>query len=193
MTAQPPSSPPPGWYPAPDGPFERWWDGGAWGESRPGQAPGQPFPGQPFQGQPLPNQPQAATSQIVRLAGWILTGCGVVMAISTLLPWASVLGESIAGTSTGDGKVILVAALIVTALGVVRGIGVRGRGWALGVPITTLVIGLLVTLISIIDAADISSVGNGWLAVSVGFGLILTILSGIATVAASVLALARNR
>jgi hypothetical protein len=175
MTAQPPSGPypPPGWYRAPEGPFERWWDGSQW------TAHARPLPA-------LSAPTQAPLSAAARAAGWLMAAAGGLVVIGALLPWATWGPFTLAGTS-GDGQITLVLGLVATAVGVWRGLAQRPSGLQLATSVTGVALGGVVTLVGLVDTANVSDYAN------VGGGLTLTILAGLALVGASIFGVVKQR
>ena len=125
----------------------------------------------------------------------IAAGASVLTVLGVLLPWATLSDEGLGGAlqaigqsltttglETGDGKIVLVLALIgaglTGALFFGRSLPVSNRAATL---IATICLGL-VGLISLIDVMDISGM------VSVGIGLWLCLVGGLAGAAASFLA-----
>src|SRR3954471_1988379 len=101
----PPAPPAAGWYPNPQGPGQRYWDGQQWTEH--------------FQGAPLSpsNAPSATTARPTSF--WLAIGGLAGMAIGAFGPWVTALGGaiSVSGTSDGrDGWIVLGAAVIAGAL-----------------------------------------------------------------------------
>jgi hypothetical protein len=172
MTAQWPSGPqaPPGWYPAPEGPYERWWDGYQWTPHA----------------RPLSILVPTRLSTGARAAGWLIVVSGLMIVIGAMLPWASFGPFTVAGTS-GDGGITLVLGLIAIAAGVGRGVAHSPSGWQLAIAITCLVLGAIVTLIGLIDAGEVSDV------VTVGSGLVLTIVGGLALTTSAIVGLVKQR
>ena len=125
-----------------------------------------------------PTSPQVSPPQgrarIVGLAG------AAAAAIGSLLPWATVGPITVRGTD-GDGTITLVVAAI-AALFAFR--LPNGRGSR----ILPLIGGLLIAAIGIWDMVDISSQSDGFFEVSIGIGIVITTLGGIALLAAFVLA-----
>jgi hypothetical protein len=165
---------PPGWYPAPEGPFERWWDGYQWTPHS------RPLPAQTF------GPGGRAMSSTARTAGWLMAAAGGVIVIAAMMPWASFGPFTVAGTS-GDGGITLVLGLLAAAGGVWRGLSQRPSGWQLAIAVTDLVIGGVVTLIGIADAGDVSGVAT------VGSGLILTIVGGVGLIGAAAFGVVKHR
>lgn len=128
------------------------------------------------------------------LLGWLLLVAAAVAAIAAVLPWATVFAQSFPGTD-GDGVLVIICAIVLATCAVVIGLH-NGRLWA---SITACVLSVLITLIGLIDLADVSnvvrSVEHGFLSgsVSVGAGLWLTVVSGLAAVGLSVAAIVRRR
>lgn len=164
------SSAPPGWYPASEGPFERWWDGNQWAaQTRPlGSTDAQP-----------------RASRASRIAGWLMVGFGALVVLAALLPWATLGPFSVAGTE-GDGAITLTLGLLVAGLGIARGVGAKAKFWQVGVPVACLVCGLLVTLVGFYDTVNVSETA------SAGSGLILTILGGLGLLGAALFGLIRR-
>ena len=119
----------------------------------------------------------------------------IVIIVGSVLPWATVslgdLSESVGGMD-GDGAITLVLGLLLGAFAVyayLRG-APRGLAWAAAV------VAAIVAVVAIIDIADVSSLSGdlGDLAdVSVGFGLWLVLIGGIAgTILAAALALRKT-
>jgi len=112
---------------------------------------------------------------------------GVVAAflvlVGSFLPWATIsfLGEMSMSGMEGDGKITFVLAI---AAGVLIGLWKR--------PLVLVAAGVagLAALIALIDLIDVGRVAGdlgGFIEVSPGFGLILTLLAALATVALAVL------
>jgi hypothetical protein len=174
---------PPGWYPAPEGPFERWWDGHQWtAHARPLPHPMTPMV--PAYGTaPMYAGPMSGAA---RAAGWLMAASAGLILIGAMLPWATFGPFTVAGTS-GDGGLTLVFGLIAAAAGVWRGLSQRPSGWQLAIPIVNLALGGIVTLIGLADAGDVSDVAT------VGSGLVLTVLGGMALVGTSIFGLVKQR
>ncbi|HEY8547284.1 MAG TPA: DUF2510 domain-containing protein [Acidimicrobiales bacterium] len=180
---------PPGWYPDPWGQAgRRWWDGTQWSQHVDG----------PFT-VPAPVQSAAQPVTGTTLLGLrLVAGGALVVALGALLPWVKVTAPFVgtitkAGTE-GDGVLTLLGALIFGGL-VVRGL--MGR-WSRGQVIGALVVASLVTLVAVIDTADVANrVGDladdAAVDASVGIGLWLTLLGGIVAVAGTITALASRR
>ena len=141
---------------------------------------------------------------------------GGVGILGAFLPWLSLSGaasgfveaaldaqgESLSGIGR-DGNLTIVLAIVAAAMGGIRLAGKAPKG----APITGIVAGVLITLIAIYDIGDVGSVsdalaqesGGGLygtmldLQVSVGIGLWLTLIAGIAVVITSILALRSNK
>jgi hypothetical protein len=172
MTAQWPSGPhaPPGWYPAPEGPFERWWDGFQWTPHA----------------RPLSILVPTRLSTGARAAGWLVVASGLMIVIGAMLPWVALGPFTIAGTSA-DGGITLVLGLIAMAGGVGRGLAHSPSRWQLAIAVTCLVLGSIVTLISLVDAREVSDVAT------VGSGLVLTVVGGVALTASAIAGLVKQR
>lgn len=155
----------------------------------------QPQPG-PYGPQPMtygyPLAPPPRLSEPV--VGWLLLGAGALTMVAAALPWASVLGTSIAGTR-GDGKISLFCGAVIAILGVLIGLR-QGRVW---VSITACVFAVFVALIGLADIGNVSSVADGSVtailgddAVTVGAGLWVTLVAGLAGIAVSIVGIARR-
>ena len=130
------------------------------------------------------------------MLGWALLGAGVAAVAGSVLPWASV---HLFGTSTtvngtdGDGKLTIVLALLVAAMGLLIGLR-QGRLWT---AIVGLVAGVLTAFIALIDVVDISGVvgSDDRLPVDVispGFGIWLVLVAGLAGLGLSIAAMVRR-
>jgi hypothetical protein len=165
---------PPGWYPAPEGPFERWWDGYQWTPHS------RPLPVPLFAAYP------PALSSAARIAGWLMAVAGGVIVIAAMMPWATFGPFTVSGTN-GDGGITLVLGLIAAAGGIWRGLSQRPSGGQIAVGVTNLVLGSVVALIGLVDAGDVSDVAT------IGSGLVLTILGGMALAGTAVFGVVRHR
>lgn len=118
--------------------------------------------------------PPSGRARIVGLAG------AVAAAIGSFLPWATVGPITVNGTD-GDGTITLVIAAIaaVFAFRLPNGRGSR---------ILPLIGGLLIAAIGIWDTVDISSQSDEFFKTSIGIGIVITTLGGIALVVAYVVA-----
>jgi hypothetical protein len=120
---------------------------------------------------------------------WLLVVGTAVVAVAALLPWATVnaglVSVSKAGTD-GDGVITLVLALVVGGLVLAK----WKAGLSRPVVIVSLVLGAIVLAIATYDAIDVGSTveENELVEVraSVGIGLWLTLLGGIAMIAGAI-------
>jgi hypothetical protein len=120
---------------------------------------------------------------------WLLLGGTAVVAVGSLLPWATVnagfVTVSKAGTD-GDGVITLLFALVVGALALAK----WKAGLTRGIVITSLVLGLLILAIAAYDTVDIASAVEETefieVRASVGIGLWLTLLGSIAMVVGAI-------
>jgi Protein of unknown function (DUF2510) len=133
--------------------------------------------------------PFATAAPANKLPAIVMTAAGALGIVGALLPWASLFGISVAGTS-GDGKITMFFSLIALGLGI-WGLVKHPIKWWTG--IVTAVTGLLVLLISLADLNNVAevggAVGSDASIVSTGIGLYVTVLAGIVTIAAGVLAI----
>jgi hypothetical protein len=123
--------------------------------------------------------------------GWVLLGVGALMLVAATLPWASAGSLSLAGTE-GDGAITLFFAIVIGAAGGVIGLR-QGRLWA---SILACALGALTTITAIVDISNVSNQATEFddslAQVSVGSGLWLTLLSGVAATGVSVAAIVRR-
>jgi hypothetical protein len=142
----------------------------------------------------------SALSPAARRLGWIIAGLGTLTFVFAFMPWITMGPLSVSGVGgrnvggAKDGAITLTFGLICVAAGLVRGLGKKPGGLQLAVPIVTLSVGALTTLVALADIGDISdSSEGGFLPISVGSGLYLTLVAGIAMVVVSILAIVRRR
>jgi hypothetical protein len=159
-----------GWYPDPGGEGQRYWNGSAWTAelARPIVVRG-------------PQTPRAAglpsTYAKGRPLGWLVYVALGTMVIGAIGPWATVGGESVKGTvgGTGDGVVVIGAAVICGILMMIH--GMSPRRWLLT---SILVLGSLTTLLCVIDLLRVlgTKADDGFesFAVSPGWGIIVALL-----------------
>ena len=114
--------------------------------------------------------------------------------IGAPMPWATVLTFSVAGT-VGGGKATMFFGVVLAVFGLLIGLK-QGRLW---VSITACVLAALVVLVAIGNMGNITDVarksadnflGN---TVSIGSGLWLTLVAGIAALVLSIIGIARRR
>jgi hypothetical protein len=118
--------------------------------------------------------------------GWILLVCAIAVVIGSFLPWATALGGLISKAGTaGDGVITLIIGFILVVLSILV-IRRQGRRWVL---ISAFLLGLVVVIVAI---ADIGDVGNR-AELSIGAGLIIVLLGGIAVSVVELIALANLR
>ena len=163
-----------------------------------GPPPSQPYGQPPYQpyGQPPAGYgyPAAGPRVSEPLIGWLLLGAGVLLMIGAPMPWATVLTFSVAGT-VGGGKATMFFGVVLAVFGLLIGLK-QGRLW---VSITACVLAALVVLVAIGNMGNITDVarksadnflGN---TVSIGSGLWLTLVAGIAALVLSIIGIARRR
>ena len=188
----PPSTQPPG---SPTGPIE--WGAGA-GATQPPPPPPPGFNAPPgyggpqgynapagYHGAPGANAPAPTTAWAWNAASIATIGGAAAVILGAFLPWAKVGGLSVSGTE-GDGVLTLILGV---AAGLMGGFGIlRGRS---GLLVGSMIAALLALAIGGYDASNINSVADGpfGLKVTVGMGLYLTILGGIAGIVGPILAM----
>jgi hypothetical protein len=170
---------PPGWYPAHDGPYDRWWDGHQWTN------PTRPLGGAATERKAGPS------AALPRTTGWLIAGFGVLTLIGAVLPWATIGVFSAAGTE-GDGTITLVLGLVAAAGGVAQGLVRHPSAWSFAIPGVCLLLGFAILAVGVYDVINISSNGNDdtlFGPPKVGSGLILTVVAGAGIVGSAALAL----
>ena len=111
-----------------------------------------------------------------------IVGAGVLLALGSLLPWASVttpFGTISKNGTSGDGVLTLICAAAAVVLGIVILRGKKGTRWMIGVSATFLV----ALVISLIDMFDLPGSGQSPL-VSVGIGLWFCVIASVVGLAA---------
>ena len=175
---------PAGWYPDGSG-RRRWWDGLQWTEhfEAPAAPPAPPAP--VASSTPTADAPTTRTGpDSLAIAAYIACALALVGSIG---PWTTVFGISVAGTE-GDGVITLVCAVL--AAGTVRLTVNAGTTPRYGTRWFTIVLGLVIAAVSIIDIVDIGSVD----AASPAWGIWLVLVAGsVLTVAGVLLALRARR
>jgi hypothetical protein len=142
------------------------------------------------------------------MSGYLIAGAGVLGVVAAVLPWVTLSGSA-AGTFEAvleaqgeglggldkDGSLTIVLATAAAVFGILRGLGKAVKA----APIVGIVAGALMTLIALVDIADVSGAADespvfatSDLTVGVGIGLWLTLAAGIAIAVTSVLALIRK-
>jgi hypothetical protein len=138
-----------------------------------------------------PAAPRPRLSEPV--VGWLMLGAGVLLVIGAAMPWATVLTLSVAGT-VGGGKATMFFGLVIAVFGLLIGLK-QGRLW---VSITACVLAALVVLIALGNMGNITSIARKsdelflGATVSIGSGLWLTLVAGLAALAASIVGIARR-
>lgn len=178
----------------------------------PQQPPVAPYPqyGQPMQPQygavPYGYGYQPVAPQFVqqgtRVLGWVIGGFGLLIVLAAFLPWLTIPGFSVSGlgghgAGTKDGVVTLPLGLIAAGLGLARGVATRRSGLQLTAAIIALVIGVIVAITGLVDIGSVGNQNNlseafGGVHVSVGFGLILTLLAGIGLTISSIIGVVKR-
>jgi hypothetical protein len=118
--------------------------------------------------------------------GLVIAGASLSF-LGSLLPWASIdfLGATISKNGTdGDGVLTLIGALLIAGLAIPPLWGRARKGLFIG----ALVAAVLVTIIAIVDIADVASRladvnSSGMASASIGYGLWITLVGGLVAVA----------
>ena len=125
-----------------------------------------------------------------------IIAASAVAILGSFLPWASAsagaLGSMTVSGTQGDGWLIIFLAIVSIVLSCLKNYKKpMEKPFAIGV----IVIGAIQTIISIIDVININkyAVNFGGFGISLGFGLILCLLAGIATVATGLLAMSGGK
>ena len=125
-----------------------------------------------------------------------IIAASAVAILGSFLPWASAsagaLGSMTISGTQGDGWLIIFLAIVSIVLSCLKNYEKpMEKPFAIGV----IVIGAIQTIISIIDVININkyAVNFGGFGISLGFGLILCLLAGIATVATGLLAMSGGK
>ena len=125
-----------------------------------------------------------------------IIAASAVAILGSFLPWASAsagaLGSMTISGTQGDGWLIIFLAIVSIVLSCLKNYKKpMEKPFAIGV----IVIGAIQTIISIIDVININkyAVNFGGFGISLGFGLILCLLAGIATVATGLLAMSGGK
>ena len=130
----------------------------------------------------------------------MLLGAAIAAVIGALLPWARIdlsfgpagLSEDVDGTE-GDGVITLVLGIL---LGAVAVLALATRGVARWAAVVGIVAAVIVTAIAIIDIVDVNRTAGDispLVDVSVGAGLWVTLIAGLAGIVGGVLMLAHQR
>ncbi len=134
---------------------------------------------------PVTGRPRSARDSRLTIAAIVLAA---LVLVGSFLAWASVpiINHTVMGTD-GDG----ILTIILAVLGVVMFLASGRRRWG---RIVQLVCAALVVLIAVIDTVDVQRVAdNAAFEVSVGGGLILVLVAGIAWTVVSALLLRMPR
>lgn len=210
MSLPPPPPHQPG-YPPPPGPYGQQ----PYGPPNPYAPPspsGQPlYPSEPYYpgvptfppGAVYPSAPRgygypqpAAARMSQPLTGWLLLGTAVLVIIGSLTPWVTIhifdQSATIDGT-TGDGKLTIFCGGIVAVTGLLIGLR-QGRLWT---SIVALVFAVVTVLIGFADLGNISQLYGPAKdfpdsVFSVGFGLWLVLIGGVAGLVLSIVAMVRR-
>jgi hypothetical protein len=166
----------------------------------------QPYQGYPPTGYaPAPKQPPDSTA---RMIGWILAGTALVVGIAAFMTWGTiefqgrsfdingVTGSDVPGDDEAkDGIITLIFAIPVLGFGIVRAFG----SLSLTAGIIGTVMGTLIALIGVADIVDIQDkkedleIVAGGVEVSIGIGLWLTLIGGIAMTVVGIFGIVKRR
>jgi len=121
---------------------------------------------------------------------WCLVAATAGAAVGVFLPWATITlfgaQVSLNGSSSGDGQVYLVAAVVCAVFALLIATGNGNKKLA----IITLIGGSLIGLGGLYDQSNISHIANGSAGiVQVGFGLYLTLACGFGMLVLSIVVL----
>ena len=162
---------------------------------------------EPPAGAPLPPpnppaalHPEPVTSSGIPLGAWVLLGAAIAAVIGALLPWAQInlsfgaegLSANVNGTE-GDGVITLVLGIL---LGAVAVLALATRGVARWAAVVGIVAAVIMTAIAVIDIVDVNRTAGDispLVDVSVGAGLWVTLIAGLAGIVGGVLMLAQQR
>ena len=147
-----------------------------------------------------PLRPEPVTSSGIPLGAWVLLGAAIAAVIGALLPWARInlsfgpegLSENVNGTE-GDGVITLVLGIL---LGAVAVLALATHGVARWAAVVGIVAAAIMTAIAIIDIVDVNRTAGDirpLVDVSVGSGLWVTLIAGLAGIVGGVLMLAQQR
>lgn len=136
--------------------------------------------------------PAEPVSSAARMLGWAILAFGVLTAIGAFLPWLSlgpvnVSGLGGNGAGTKDGVLTLPLGLIAGALGLARAVTSRRSALQLVAAIIGLITGTLIALIALVDMNDVTGYG-----ISVGSGLVLTLVAGMCLIGVSIAGIVRR-
>jgi len=164
-----------------------------YGQPQYGQPQAPPYGQAPMPyGYPIPVAAQSRRSEPV--IGWLLLASGVLLVIAGPMAWATVSTISVAGT-VGGGKATLFFGLVLAVFGLLIGLK-QGRLW---VPITACVLAALVVLIALGNMSNIKDVARNNVdlflgnSVSIGAGLWLTLVAGLAALTLSIIGIVRRK
>ncbi|MGB6245518.1 hypothetical protein [Gordonia sp. (in: high G+C Gram-positive bacteria)] len=132
---------------------------------------------------------EAPATQTVTMFLWGIVGAAVLAFIAAFLPWATAAGRSVSGLSDGrDGVITLVLAIITAALAAAAiSMPASLRDLPLIAGLTAIVTGVVLIVVSLVDILDVQDRNRDLgvfgeitgIEVSVGYGLWLTLLTGL--------------
>ena len=155
---------------------------------QPPSDPNQPH--HPQQWAPI-NDGSAVIAPVSHVPSYLMVGGGIVAVLAAFLPWLSAsagdISVSVSGTS-GDGKLTLMFGLVAIALGA----GAFSRGLPPAVGYGVVACGAFIAFIALnVIRSKAGATAEVAAMVSIGFGVWLTLLAGLAVVAGGIL-YARN-
>lgn len=136
-----------------------------------------------------PSPPSPCTRTVARPAlGWVLFGSGTGVLVGTFLPWVTVFGGllKIYGTDVGAGWINFVLALLIMSFGLL----IVRRWGDLKVTIPALIVSVATIALGIYETAKVPT--GGELGISVGLGLPVIIVAGLAAGLISLLSMVKK-
>ncbi|MGB2757136.1 MAG: DUF2510 domain-containing protein [Acidimicrobiia bacterium] len=185
---------PPAWHPDPLGRYAlRWWDGNQWTQnvSTGGDSLVDPIP--VSQAAPQASVPsyfaaaqpkyESGPTRANRTGATLALCAGIAAVVGSTMEWASLssnfssgLSASVAGTANGkDGNITLVLGLVLIAIAIWQFVS-RAN---MAAKVLAIILGALISLVGLIDFADIQGKDVGYVQLSAGPGLYTVIVAGL--------------
>ena len=137
------------------------------------------------------NQEGAEMTSNRKVVGGIFIGAGVLLALGSLLPWATVsmgLFSASKNGTAGDGKLTLVLAVLLVAFGIFVLQRALSRGWAIAGGVLS-VVSLGIVIFEMFDLPTPTHAGSGSfqinINVEIGIGLWLCLIASLMATAVS--------